>query len=88
MTSRLIPYEEVVQRTYTIHQQRHEKAVRELHGGKAPGEDHISADLLKDGGKIVLGKLANLYTQSLLTASAPEWKNANIITIHEKVIWT
>ena len=61
------------------------KALNEMQRGKAPGEDQITADLLKDGGQIVLEKLANLYTQCLMTASVPEsWKNANIILIHKK----
>ena len=61
------------------------KALNAMQGGKSPGEDQITADLLKDGGLIVLEKLANLYTQCLMTASVPEsWKNANIILIHKK----
>ena len=59
--------------------------MKEMKGGKAPGEDQITADLLKDGREIVLEKLANLYTQCLMTAMVPEsWKNANIILIHKK----
>ena len=53
--------------------------------GKAAGEDQVTADLLKDGGQIVLEKLATLYTECLITSSVPEsWKNANIILIHKK----
>ena len=61
------------------------KALNAMQGGKSPGEDQITADLLKDGGLIVLEKLANLYTQCLMTASVPEsWKKPNIILIHQK----
>ncbi|MCJ3464047.1 reverse transcriptase family protein, partial [Klebsiella pneumoniae] len=61
------------------------KALKEMQAGKAPGEDQITAELLKDGGQIILEKLASLYTQCLMTASIPEsWKNANIILIHKK----
>lgn len=43
--------------------------------GKADGEDQVSADLLKDGGEIVLEKLAVPYTQCLKTSTVPEpWK--------------
>ena len=53
--------------------------------GKAAGEDGITVNLFKDGGDIMLEKLADLYTQCLMTTSLPESvKNANIILIHKK----
>uniref|UniRef100_A0A6G5A9S4 Putative endonuclease-reverse transcriptase n=1 Tax=Rhipicephalus microplus TaxID=6941 RepID=A0A6G5A9S4_RHIMP len=61
------------------------KALESMQRGKAAGEDQVTSDLLKDGGQIVLEKLATLFTRCLLTGRVPEsWKNANIILIHKK----
>ena len=61
------------------------RALKDMTRGKAAGEDGITVDLIKDGGDIMLEKLAALYTQCLTTSSVPEsWKNANIILIHKK----
>ena len=61
------------------------KALKGMQRGKAAGEDQVTSDLLKDGGEIMLEKLATLYTKCLSTGRIPEsWKNANIILIHKK----
>ncbi|XP_049267523.1 probable RNA-directed DNA polymerase from transposon BS [Rhipicephalus sanguineus] len=61
------------------------KALKGMQRGKAAGEDQITSDLLKDGGEIMLEKLATLYTKCLSTGRIPEsWRNANIILIHKK----
>lgn len=61
------------------------KALEGMQKGKATGKDKVTMDLLKDGGEIVLEKLATLYTKCLLSKMVQEsWKIANIILIYKK----
>lgn len=52
-------------------------ALKCMKRGKAAGNDGIAVDLLKDGGNIILEKLAKLKIPVA-------WKNVNIILIHKK----
>ena len=48
------------------------KVLEEMQRGKAAGDDQVTSDLLKDGGQIVLEKLATLFTKCLLNGRVPE----------------
>lgn len=62
-----------------------EMALKAMKRGKAAGDDGITVDLLKDGGYIVLEKLAKLFSECLRTTKVPQaWKNANMILVHKK----
>lgn len=51
--------------------------------GKSARDDGKTVDLLKEGGDIVLQKLANLFSNCIRTSKVPiAWKNANKILIH------
>ena len=53
--------------------------------GKAPGEDEILTDVLKEGGEVVISKLADLFTQCIREGKIPDnWSNAIIILLHKK----
>ena len=61
------------------------KALKSMKRGKAPGEDGISIDLIKDAGDIAIVKLAELFTKCLREGKTPKaWKNTIIILIHKK----
>ena len=60
-------------------------ALKSMKRGKAPGEDGISIDLLKDARTEVHCKLAQLYTCCIRKESAPEsWCNAIVLLFHKK----
>ena len=61
------------------------KALKEMKRGKAPGNDEILVDVLKDGGDIVLDQLAKLFTLCIEKTQIPDsWNNALMILIHKK----
>ena len=61
------------------------KALKSMKRGKAPGEDGISVDLIKDAGEIAIEKLSRLFTKCLEAGKIPRtWKNATIVLIHKK----
>ena len=60
-------------------------ALKSMKRGKAPGDDGISVDLLKDAGTEVHCRLAQLYTQCIRKESVPEsWCNAIVILLYKK----
>ncbi|XP_042886216.1 uncharacterized protein LOC122262290 [Penaeus japonicus] len=61
-------------------------ALRHMKKNKAPGEDNITADLLKDADDIVTPKLAHLFTECLRQQRRLiSWHNAFIILLHKKM---
>ena len=66
--------------TSEIHQ-----AINQLKRNKAPGEDNITPDLIKDAAEIITPRLANLFTECLKQGKIPtDWQNAIIILLHKK----
>ena len=62
-----------------------EVAVRKLKNGKAPGSDEIVAELVKNGGQVMVDWLWELLREVWRTKSVPqEWKNAILIPLHKK----
>lgn len=62
-----------------------EHAICQMKKGKAPGEDDVPIDLLKDAGESVLEALSNLYTACLTQEDIPStWANAVVILLHKK----
>jgi hypothetical protein len=62
-----------------------EKAVDKLKNNKSGGEDSITAELLKYGGKEIRNKLHLLITKIWQTESLPnEWLTSLIVPIHKK----
>lgn len=61
------------------------KAITDSKSGKAPGEDDLSIDVLKESGKEVDKMMAKIFTDCLREQNIPDkWKSANIILIHKK----
>ena len=62
-----------------------EVAVRKLKNGKAPGSDEIVAELVKNGGQVMVDWLWELLREVWRTKGVPqEWKNAILIPLHKK----
>ena len=60
-------------------------ALNKTKRGKAPGEDGITSDMLKDAGDEVHKKIAQLFTQCLRKRDGPEaWCNAIVSLLHKK----
>ena len=60
-------------------------ALNKTKTGKAPREDGMSSDMLKDAGDEVHNKLAQLFTQCLCKRDVPEaWCNAILSLLHRK----
>ena len=60
-------------------------AIKNMKRGKAPGEDAITIDFLKDAGECLLKPLTDLFTTCLRTENIPDaWSNATIILLHKK----
>ena len=62
-----------------------ERALSQLKGSKAPGEDQIVAEMIRAGDEIALMKIQEFYNAVLRTETIPkEWKNAIITLILKK----
>lgn len=62
-----------------------EIALRQLKNGKAPGEDGITTELLKAGGKPVLGELQKLFNAVLFEGRTPEaWSRSVVVLFFKK----
>ena len=60
-------------------------ALKDMKRGKAPAEDGILADFLKDGGVELQRRLSLLFTKCIQIKQVPEeWCNANVILLHKK----
>ena len=62
-----------------------EKAIHILSRGKAPGSDSIPAEIYRDGGTVLTGKLHQLFSQMWAHETIPqEFKDASIIHIYKR----
>jgi hypothetical protein len=62
-----------------------EKAVNQMKRNKAPGEDGIAIELIKEGGAETHKLLASLFTSCIRSRQTPkEWNNGIIILLHKK----
>ena len=62
-----------------------ELAVRKLKNNKAPGSDEIVAELVKNGGQVMVDWLWELLREMWKTKRVPqEWKNTILIPLHKK----
>ena len=60
-------------------------AIKRLKRNKAPGNDNITADVLKDGGEPILQMFTNMFNRCLREGKLPNsWKDASVIIIHKK----
>lgn len=60
-------------------------ALKKMKSGKTPGEDGITSELLKYGGKAILKQLQVLFNKVIHEGVTPdEWKNAIGTLIHKK----
>ena len=56
-----------------------------LKNGKAPGSDEIVAELVKNGGQVMVDWLWELLREVWTTKRVPQdWKNAILIPLHKK----
>ena len=56
-----------------------------MKNGKAPGEDGIVIEAVKEGGEILLKAITVLFNKCLIEATTPtEWNNAIIVIMHKK----
>ncbi len=62
-----------------------EHAARYMKCNKAPGEDEIVIEIIKEGGSVMSRHLARLFTSCLRSRKVPKsWNNAIIILLHKK----
>jgi hypothetical protein len=62
-------------------------SLKNMNRGKAPGQDNITIDLLKDANHVILQPLCKLYNCCLEQENIPTtWRNAQIILLHKKAI--
>ena len=60
-------------------------AIKRLKRNKAPGNDNITADVLKYGGEPIIQMFTNMFNRCLSEGKLPNsWKNASVILIHKK----
>ena len=60
-------------------------AVKQMKNNKAPGEDGVVIDIVKEGGEVLYKQLSRLFTNCLRQRTIPkEWNNAIIILLHKK----
>ena len=60
-------------------------AIKRLKRNKAPGNDNITADVLKDGGEPIVQMFTNMFNRCLREGKLPNsWKDASVIIIHKK----
>ena len=87
MAAEVIAFVEDLATTDTTEVTREEVdvAVRELKNGKALGSDEIVAELVKNGGKVMVDWFWELLREVWRTKRVPqEWKNAILIPLHKK----
>ena len=62
-----------------------EQAVKKLQNGKAAGEDEIVAEMLKNGGEVVIDWLLEILQEVWRTKQLPsEWKKSILVPVHKK----
>jgi hypothetical protein len=60
-------------------------ALKQLNNSKAPGEDGITAELLKVGEKPILTALQKLFDTVLLEGRTPKaWNRAEVVLFYKK----
>ncbi|KAI8522202.1 hypothetical protein Bbelb_019560 [Branchiostoma belcheri] len=60
-------------------------AIERLKLNKAPGDDNITAGILKCGGEPLVTKFTQIFNKCLSEGKVPSaWKNASIVLIHKK----
>ena len=60
-------------------------AVKQMKNNKAPGDDGVVIDIIKEGGEVLYKQLSRLFTNCLRQRTIPkEWNNAIIILLHKK----
>src|SRR5277367_5522719 len=60
-------------------------AIKQMKNNKAPGDDGIVIDIIKEGGQELYHHIAKLFTNCLSKHKTPEaWDNAIIILLHKK----
>ena len=60
-------------------------ALKDLKNGKAPGEDGIPIEAIKEGGDELLTVIANMFNKCLEESRIPDsWNNAVVIVLHKK----
>ncbi len=60
-------------------------ALKDMKRGKAPGEDEVLIEYLKEGGEPVCRQLADHFTECMKRNDIPSsWNNAVIILLHKK----
>ena len=76
---------ELLVSTDDISENEVEDAVKRLKNGKAAGDDHIAAELLKHGGRIVIQELTKLLNQCWREQKVPhDWRNGVIVKLPKK----
>lgn len=61
------------------------KALKELKNNKAPGQDGMTAEMLKNGGKIITNTLYTLMNQIMQEKKIPDsWNESITIILHKK----
>src|SRR3977135_2704666 len=59
-------------------------AVKQMKNNKAPGDDGVVIDIIKEGGEVLYKQLSRLFTNCLRQRTIPkEWNNAIIILLHK-----
>ena len=62
-----------------------EQAVKKLQNGKAAGEDEIVAEMLKNGGEVMIDWLLEILQEVWRTKQLPsEWKKSVLVPVHKK----
>ena len=60
-------------------------AVKQMKNSKAPGEDGVVIDIIKEGGFQLYKHIVRLFTSCLVSRKIPQsWNNAVIILLHKK----
>ena len=60
-------------------------AVKQMKNNKAPGDDGVVIDIVKEGGEVLFKQLSRLFTNCMRQRTTPkEWNNAIIILLHKK----
>lgn len=66
-----------------------EYALQQMKNGKSPGEDRITPEMLKMGGKALIETIGVLLNKCLMEGKIPEaWRNAEVVLIYKKGDYT